>query len=238
MKAIFKKEISLFFTSPIAYLVIGSFLVINGLFLWVFTGEYNILEAGFADVNTFFFLAPWLLLFLIPAITMRSFADEYQTGTIELLKTLPISNSQIVLGKFLASLILVIIAIVPTFIYVYTINSLASPSGSIDMGPIIGSYIGLLLMASSYIAIGLFTSTLAKNQIVAFISSVLIILILLFGIDALATLTGDNIFIKKIGIYYHFKSLGRGVIDSRDIFYFFSVTLFFLYLTKEKISNE
>jgi ABC-2 type transport system permease protein len=182
MFAILKKEFNSFFTSPIAYLVIGVFLLINGLFLWVFKDNFNILNAGFADLNSFFFLAPWVFLFLIPAITMKSFADEYSTGTIELLKTKPISDWQIVFGKFTASLLLISIAILPTFTYIYSIYQLGSPVGNLDFGSTIGSYIGLLFLAATYTSIGLFTSTISKNQIVAFILGVFITFILFYGL--------------------------------------------------------
>ena len=239
MKAILKKEFNSFFASPIAYLVIGVFLLINGLFLFIFDDDFNILNAGFADVTPFFYLAPWVFLFLIPAITMKSFADEFNTGTIELLKTKPISDWQIVLGKFLASLLLVCIAIIPTFIYVYTVYKLGNPVGNIDFGSTIGSYIGLLFLAATYTAVGLFTSTLSKNQIVAFILGVFITFFLFYGFDAIATSFGDSSFtIQQLGINEHFKSISRGVIDTRDIIYFLSVTFFFLFITKIRLENE
>lgn len=237
MFPILKKEFNSFFSSPIAYLAIGVFLVMNGLFLWVFNGEFNILNAGFADVNSFFFLAPWLLLFLIPAITMKSFADEFNNGTIEILQTKPISNWQIVLGKFWASFLLIIIAILPTFIYAYTINVLANPYGNIDFGSILGSYFGLLFLAATYSAIGLFSSSLTKNQIVAFITSICITFFLFYGLDEIADLF-KSITISKLGINEHFKSISRGVLDTRDIIYFVSVTIFFLFITKTRLENE
>ena len=239
MIPILKKEFNSFFTSPIAYLVIGVFLLINGLFLWVFKDDFNILNAGFADINPFFFLAPWVFLFLIPAITMKSFADEFSNGTIELLKTKPISDWQIVLGKFWASLLLVIIALMPTLTYVYTVYQLGNPVGNLDFVSTIGSYIGLLFLASTYTAIGLFTSTLSKNQIVAFILGVFITFILFYGFDAISNSFGNNsLTIKKIGINEHFKSISRGVIDTRDLIYFLSVTFFFLFITKTRLDNE
>ena len=149
MIAILKKEFNSFFASPIAYLVIGVFLLINGLFLFIFKDDFNILNAGFADLNPFFYLTPWIFIFLIPAITMKSFADEFNNGTIELLKTKPISNWQIVLGKFWAALLLVVIALIPTITYVYTVHQLGNPIGNIDFGAIIGSYIGLLFLAEA-----------------------------------------------------------------------------------------
>jgi ABC-2 type transport system permease protein len=237
--AILKKEFNSFFASPIAYLVIGVFLLTNGLFLFIFNDDFNILNAGFADVTPFFYLAPWIFLFLIPAITMKSFADEFSTGTIELLKTKPVSDWQIVLGKYTASLLLVIIAIIPTFIYVYTVYKLGNPIGNIDFGSTIGSYIGMLFLASTYTSIGLFTSTLSKNQIVAFILGVFITFFLFFGFDAIATSFGNSsLTIKNLGINEHFKSISIGVIDTRDLIYFLSVTIFFLFITKTRLENE
>ena len=238
MFAILKKEFNSFFASPIAYLVIGVFLLINGLFLWFFKDDFNILNAGFADINPFFFLAPWVFLFLIPAITMKSFADEFSNGTIELLKTKPISNWQIVLGKFWASLLLVTVALIPTLTYVYTVYQLGSSVGNLDFGTTIGSYLGLLFLASTYTAVGLFTSTLSKNQIVAFILAVFITFILYYGFDAISNSLNNNLIIKKLGINEHYKSISRGVIDTRDIIYFLSVTVFFLFITKTRLENE
>jgi len=239
MITILKKEFNSFFASPIAYLVIGVFLLNNGLFLFIFNDDFNILNAGFADITTFFYLAPWVFLFLIPAVTMKSFADEFNKGTIELLKTKPISNWQIVLGKFWASLLLVCIVIIPTFFYVYTVYQLGNPVGNIDFGSTIGSYIGLLFLAATYTAVGLFTSTLSKNQIVAFILGVFITFMLFYGFDAIANSFGNLGFaIQQFGINEHFKSISRGVIDTRDILYFLSVTFFFLFITKMRLDNE
>jgi ABC-2 type transport system permease protein len=169
---------------------------------------------------------------------MKSFADEFNKGTIELLKTKPISNWQIVMGKFSASVSLVIVALIPTFTYIFTIYQLGNPIGNIDFGSIIGSYMGLLFLAITYTAIGLFTSTLSKNQIVAFISGVLITFILFEGFDAISNLIGNDLSLKQLGIKKHFKSISRGVIDTRDILYFISVTVFFLDLTKIRLENE
>jgi len=235
--AILKKEFNSFFASPIAYLVIGVFLLINGLFLWIFKDDFNILNAGFADLNPFFFLSPWLFLFLIPAITMKSFADELNSGTIELLKTKPVSDWQLIMGKFWASLLLVVVALIPTLTYVYTIYQLGKPTGNIDFGSTIGSYMGLLFLAATYTAVGLFTSTLSKNQIVAFIVAVFITFFLYYGFDAISNSLGNDLTIKKMGINEHFKSISRGVIDTRDLLYFLSVTVFFLYLTKMRLDN-
>lgn len=239
MISIFKKEFNSFFASPVAYLVIGVFLLVNGLFLWVLKDNFNILNAGFADLNSFFFIAPWLFLFLIPAITMKSFADEFNTGTLEILKTKPLTDWQIVLGKYSASLFLVVIALIPTLTYVYSIYALGNPVGNLDLGSIIGSYFGMLFLASGYCAIGLFTSTLSKNQIVAFILAVFISFFMFYGFDAIANLLGSSDFyVRQFGFNEHFKSISRGVIDTRDIVYFVSVTFFFLFVTKNRLDHE
>jgi ABC-2 type transport system permease protein len=232
MKALLLREIKSFFGSPIGYLVIGIFLLLNGLFLWVFEGEFNILNSGFADMSPFFKLAPWILIFLIPAVTMRSFSDEKKQGTIELLFTKPLSNWDIVNGKFLGALILIVLAIVPTIIYVLTISHFGNPQGNIDMGSTIGSYFGLLFLISSYTAIGIFTSTLSENQIVAFIIAVFLCFVFYFGFDGLATVFSEwSSYISLFGMQDHFKSMSRGVLDTRDILYFASVSVLFLSFT-------
>tara|TARA_R110002073_G_scaffold72537_1_gene177565 strand:+ start:582847 stop:583560 length:714 start_codon:yes stop_codon:yes gene_type:complete len=237
MLALLKKELNSFFSSPIGYLVIAVFLVINGLFLWVFKGEFNILNAGFADLNSFFYMTPWFFLFLIPAITMRSFSDEYRLGTIEILKTKPLTDWQIVFGKFSGALLLIFLALIPTLIYVYSVYQLGNPVGNIDTGSTIGSYMGLLFLASAYTSIGLFTSTLSNNQIVAFIVAVLISFFMYYGFDALAELNGLS-GVENLGMATHYKSMSRGVIDTRDLIYFISVSVFFLFLTNLKLKQE
>jgi ABC-2 type transport system permease protein len=240
MLAILKKEINTFFASPIGYLVITIFLLLNGLFLWVFDGEFNILDNGYADLSYFFLLAPWILVFLVPAVTMRSFSDEKKQGTLELLLTKPISHFEIVLGKYLGALILIVIALIPTLIYVYAINSLGNPVGNLDVGSTIGSYFGLLFLMATYAAIGLFTSSFSDNQIVAFISAVFICFFFYFGFDGIANynLFESTINLEKLGMASHYKSMSRGVIDTRDLIYFISVTFFFLVLTKLNIKNK
>ncbi len=238
MKSILLREIKSFFGSPIGYLVIAIFLLLNGLFLWVFEGDYNILNSGFADLSPFFTISPWILIFLIPAVTMRSFSDEMKQGTIELLLTKPISIWEIVGGKFFGAFLLIVIAIIPTFIYVYVIYGLGMPEGNIDMGSTLGSYFGLLFLISGYTAIGVFTSTLSENQIVAFIVSVFLCFILYFGFQGVATQFKDwQELIAFFGMDYHFKSMSRGVIDTRDTIYFLSITLLFLSLTVYKLKS-
>ena len=240
MFSILKKEINSFFASPIGYLVIAVFLLLNGLFLWLFKGDFNILDNGFADLSSFFLLSPWIFIFLIPAITMRSFSDEKKQGTLELLLTKPISHLQIVLGKYFGALILVGIAILPTVLYVFAIFKLGNPEGNLDIGSIIGSYIGLIFLAAAYIAIGLFASTLSDNQIVAFIIAVFLCFFFYFGFEGLANykLFGDTLYIEKLGMDFHFKSIGRGVLDTRDLLYFLSITAFFIVLTKLNINKQ
>ncbi len=232
MKSIVLREIKSFFGSPIGYLVIAIFLIINGLFLWVFGGEYNILNTGFADLTPFFTLAPWILIFLIPAVTMRSFSDEKKQGTLELLLTKPLSIWQIVNGKFLGALLLIVMAIIPTFIYVAVISSLGMPEGNLDMGSTIGSYFGLLFLIGAYSAIGIFTSTLSDNQIVAFIVAVFLCFFFYFGFEGLASVIPNlSSVIASLGMQDHFKSMSRGVLDTRDILYFTSITVVFLSFT-------
>ncbi|WP_409415827.1 gliding motility-associated ABC transporter permease subunit GldF [Flavobacterium sp. PS2] len=238
MKSIVLREIKSFFGSPIGYLVIAIFLISNGLFLWVFQGEYNILNTGFADLTPFFTLAPWILTFLIPAVTMRSFSDEKKQGTIELLLTKPLSIWQIVNGKFIGSLLLIIMAIIPTFIYVKVVSSLGLPEGNIDMGSTIGSYFGLLFLIAAYTAIGIFTSTLSENQIVAFIISVFLCFFFYFGFEGLSTIVpGFMNMISSLGMQNHFKSMSRGVIDTRDVIYFLSITVLFLSFTVYQLKS-
>lgn len=234
MKALLLREIKSFFGSPIGYLVIAIFLLLNGLFLWVFDGDFNILNSGFADLSPFFTLAPWILIFLIPAVTMRSFSDEKKQGTIELLFTKPLSIWEIVNGKFFGALILIVIALIPTLIYVFVLSDLGNPQGNIDLGSTMGSYFGLLFLIGSYTAIGIFTSTLSDNQIVAFIIAVFICFLFYFGFEGIA---GSNRFLPVLGMDYHFKSMSRGVLDTRDILYFVSITILFLSLTVYKLKS-
>jgi ABC-2 type transport system permease protein len=238
MKALLLREIKSFFGSPIGYLVIGIFLILNGLFLWVFEGEFNILNSGFADMSPFFKLAPWILIFLIPAVTMRSFSDEKKQGTIELLCTKPLSNWDIVNGKFLGAFILIILAIVPTVIYVLTLSYFGNPQGNIDLGSILGSYFGLLFLIASYTAIGIFASTLSDNQIVAFIIAVFCCFFFYFGFNGIAVFLGNySSIVAALGMDYHFKSMSRGVLDTRDILYFISVTFLFLSATVYQLKS-
>ncbi|MEZ4802982.1 MAG: gliding motility-associated ABC transporter permease subunit GldF [Gelidibacter sp.] len=239
MLAILKKEINSFFASPIGYLVIAVFLLLNGLFLWMFKGDFNILDSGFADMSAFFLLAPWIMIFLIPAVTMRSFSDEKKQGTLELLLTKPISTLQIVLGKYFGAFLLIVIALIPTLLYVFTISKLGKIEGNLDTGSILGSYFGLLFLIAAYTSIGIFASTLSDNQIVAFIIAVFICFFFYFGFEGLSNykIFGDIFYLEKLGMEYHFKSMSRGVLDTRDLLYFISISIFFIVLTKQNIQK-
>jgi len=230
-----QREINSFFSSTIGYLVIAVFLVINGLFLWVFSGNFNILDSGFADLSPYFELAPWVLLFLIPAVCMRTFSDEMKMGTMELLLTKPIPLRDIVLGKYFGAVILIIIALIPTGLYVYTISKLGNPPGNWDVGSTLGSYVGLLFLVFAYTAIGIFSSTLSQNQIVTFIVAVFLCFALYYGFEGFATTSFD---ISQLGMKAHFDSVARGVLDTRDLLYFLSITLFFLFITIFKLKKQ
>jgi len=241
MISILKKEINSFLNSLTGYMVLVVFSVLNGLFLWVFPGEFNLLDAGYAGLDGLFFLAPWIFLFLIPALTMRFFADEFKTGTIELLATKPISNLQLVLGKYFAGVLLCLLALCPTIIYGISIYILGQPIGNMDMGATIGSYIGLVLLASSYVSIGVFASSLTENQIVAFLLSLFLCFFCYAGFEQLASLlsyTGLELAIEKLGINYHYNAISRGVIDSRDILYFASIVALFISASKLSIQSR
>ena len=234
MWSIFSKEINTFFSSLIAYIVIGVFLIILGLVMWVFP-DTSLLNYNYASLDQLFDLAPIIFMFLVPALTMRTFAEENQTGTIELLSTKPLSDYSIIFGKFLACTFLLLLAILPTIFYYYTIYQLGSPVGNLDSGAIMGSYIGLLLLGMIFVAIGVFSSSITDNQIVAFMLATFLCFFFYWGFDYLSRLP---IFIGKVddvvemmGIDYHYFSISRGVIDSRDVLYYFSLTAIFLLLT-------
>lgn len=240
MFAIFKREIQSFFTSPIGYLIVGLFLLLNGLFLWVFKGDYNIFDYGFADLGNLFLLAPWIFIFLVPAITMKSFSEERKVGTLELLLIKPISIWKLVAGKFLGAFSLCVLAILPTIIYVFTISKLGIIEGNYDLGVVMGSYFGLFFLIAAYTAIGVFTSTLSENQIVSFILGVLICFLLFNGFEAVSSLFGSGEaqqFVQRFGAKAHFNSVARGILDTRDLLYFGSISLLFLYLTFQRLKQ-
>lgn len=241
MFTLYKKEIFSFFNSLIGYIAVIVFLLINGLFLWVFPMGFNIIDFGYASLENMFSLAPVVFLFLIPAITMRSFADEKRSGTIEMLLTKPLTDFQIIFSKYFASVTLVVLALLPTLFYAVSVYLLGSPKGNLDMGGLWGSYIGLLFLASAFAAIGLFISSITDNQIVAFMMSLIISGFALMGFDFIAGLAlfgKVDLFIISLGIQSHYTSMSRGVIDSRDVLYFLSLISVFLLLTKTSLESR
>ncbi|MBK9271709.1 MAG: gliding motility-associated ABC transporter permease subunit GldF [Saprospiraceae bacterium] len=241
MWIIFLKEISAFFSSLIGYMVIAVFLMLMGLLMWVFP-DTSILYYNEASLDQLFSIAPIILLFMIPAVTMRSFSEELQSGTLEILITKPISESQIVLGKYFASLVLAIITLLPTLFYYYSVHRLGSPVGNLDSGAIAGSYIGLFFLAASFTSIGLYGSTLNKNQIISFLFSILMCFLFYYGFYFLSKLPlfygkTDDI-VAMIGMDFHYNSMSKGKLDSRDFIYFLSIIGFFLWLTIYWIKNR
>jgi len=241
MFAIFRKEVRQFFGSLIGYISIIVFLLVLGLFIWIFP-DTNVLDFGYASLDSLFSIAPYIFIFLIPAITMRSFADEINTGTIELLSTRPVTELQIILGKYFASLLLVLVTILPTFIYFYTVYRLASPIGNVDVGGILGSYFGLFFLGAVFVAIGIFSSSVTSNQIIAFILGVFLCFIIYMGFDYISqfgVFIGKNDYlVESLGLNSHYNSMSKGVIDSRDVIYFLSVISLFILLTRTALSSR
>jgi len=239
MWSICKKELSQFFSNLTGYIAIIVFLLVNGLVLFVF--KNNILDYGYASLEIFFSFAPWILLFLIAAITMRSFADEYKGGTFEVLRTRPLSTWQLVTGKFFGSLLVAVIALLPTLVYYVTINSLASTTG-IDSGAAAGSYLGLLLITALFTSIGICVSSFTTNSVIAFIICLVACVLFYFGFTAISQLpffeNGADYYIEMMGIEYHYQSISRGVLDTRDLIYFLSLIFFFLLITRQNLQNK
>ena len=235
MYTLFRKELSTFLSSLIGYTVIIVFLLVNGLFLWVFPQQFNIFDYGFASLDNYFTLAPWVFLFLIPAITMRSFAEELKAGTMEMLLTKPITEFEIILAKYLAALVLVLFAILPTLVYYLAVYKLGMPPGNLDQGGTWGSYIGLLFLGAGFAAIGIFASAISGNQIVSFLIAVFLCGFIYIGFDFIYNLSvfgSFGLFISQLGIDAHYTGMSRGVIDTRDVLYFLSLVTFFLLLTR------
>jgi ABC-2 type transport system permease protein len=234
MIQVLSKEFSSFLNSLIAYVVIGVFLTAMGLLMWVFP-ETSVLEYGYADMDTLFSLGPYVFIFLVPAITMRSFAEEAKGGTLELLLTKPLSDWDIILGKFFACFLLVILSLVPTIVYYFSVYALGNPAGNVDTPGIVGSYIGLILLGAVFCSIGVFSSSITQNQIVSFILSAFLCYILFAGFESLSLLnvwSEQALLIKGLGLLYHYEALGRGLIDSRNLVYFGSVITLMLLFTR------
>jgi len=241
MFVLLKKEVSQFFSSITGYIMVVLFLVTIGLFMWVFPGATNVLDSGYATLDTLFELAPWVFLFLVPAVTMRMFADEQKSGTMELLLTRPLTDMQIVLSKYLAAVVLILLALLPTLVFYYSVVRLGNPVGNLDVGGTWGSYIGLFFLAAVYASLGIFASSLTQNSIVAFLITVALAFFLYVGFDSISTLpifgNADTV-LTKLGIQEHYQSISRGVIDSRDIIYFISVIVIFLFFTRTVLQSR
>ncbi|MGB4774835.1 MAG: gliding motility-associated ABC transporter permease subunit GldF [Daejeonella sp.] len=240
MISILNKEISVFFSSMAAYISIGVFLLVSGLLLFVFP-DSSILDYGYAGLDSFFNITPYLFMFLIPAITMRSLAEEKKEGTFELLATRPLTDWQIVLGKYFGCILIILFALIPTLVYYISIYQLGISKGNIDTGAVIGSYIGLFLLCGAFTAIGIFASSLSKNQISAFIISVFLCFIAFSGFDSISQIIllqsiGNHL--TALGINEHYQSISRGVLDTRDLVYFISFTALFLVITKTVLGGR
>ncbi|MFO8022229.1 MAG: gliding motility-associated ABC transporter permease subunit GldF [Perlabentimonas sp.] len=241
MYAIYIKELNSFFSSLTGLIAAIVFLVINALFIWVFPGELNVLESGYSSLDTLFIIAPWVFLFLVPAISMRTFSEEKRTGTIELLLTRPIPDIHLILGKYLAVVTLVIFILLPSLIFFLSIYLLGSPVGNIDTGGTWGSYIGLFFLASGYAAVSVFASSLTQNHIVSFILGMLLCFFLFIGIESVASIhlfKGVQHILVSMGINEHYRSMSRGVIDTRDIIYFIALASLFILATRTVIQSR
>lgn len=241
MFAIFKKEITGFFSSLTGYMVIAVYLTANALFMWVFPGQWNVFDNGYAGLDTLFVLSPWIFLFLVPAVTMKMFAEEKRLGTIELLFSRPVTERHIVWGKYLAAVALALMALLPGIVYCISVYMLGDPVGNIDRGGTAGSYAGLFFLAAVYAAAGVFASSLTSNQVIAFISAVIMCFVMFTGFDSAASLpvmqnAGETV--AAIGINEHYRSMSRGVIDIADIAYFAAVIVIFNEATRLSLMSR
>lgn len=241
MLTLYFKEVRNFFSSLMGYIVVAVFTIACSLFMWVFPGELNILDAGYATMDTFFLMAPWVFLFLVPAITMRMFSEEYKSGTIELLLVRPLSSLEIVLAKYLASVSLVLLSLLPAGISFLSVYLLGNPPGNMDMGGTWGSFIGLFFLAAIYGSIGLLCSTFTDNQIIGFLLSLVLSFFIYIGFESISGLFHDprtQELIRYLGINEHYKSMSRGVIDSRDVIYYLGVIILFILGTKMVVDHR
>ncbi len=241
MKSLFLREIQSFLNSLIGYIIISVFLVITGLFLWVFPLDFNVLDMGYANLDGLFIIGPFVFLFLVPAITMKSFAEEKRLGTMEILFTKPLRDIEIILAKFFAGVVLLIISLIPTFIYFYSVFQLGFPKGNLDQAAMWGSYLGLLFIGSTFISIGIFVSSITDNQIISFVLSFLLCGVMFVGFEFVYSLElfgSFDLFVKTLGMSHHYSSISRGVIDTRDVIYFLSIITFFTMLSKVSLQSR
>ena len=235
MIALFRKEINGFLSSLIGYIVIIVFLTAIGMLMWIFPGDSNIMDSGYANLNTLFVMGPWVFMFLVPAVTMRSFAEEKRLGTIELLFTQPISDIGIILAKYFAGFVLIVFSLLPTLVYFGTVYYLGNPVGNLDIGGVWGSYVGLLFLGAGFVAIGIFCSSITSNQIISFVIAIFLSFFCYTGFDSISALSlfgGMDAVILGLGIQEHYLSMSRGVLDTRDILSFLSLITMFLLFTK------
>lgn len=241
MRSIFIKELNSFFSSIVGYVALIVFLCACGFILWA-VPQTSILEYGYATLEKYFELAPWLLMFLIPAVTMRAFPDEFKSGTIEWLSTKPLSVTDIILGKYFAVIVLVVFALLPTLVYVFTIDNLSVIPDNLDTGGIMGSYVGLFFLAATFASIGLFCSSLTSNQIVGFLLALFACYLMYTGFDAISKIPAFygkfDYYLTMVGLSFHYNSISRGIIDTRDIIYFCSVIILFVSLTKLSLQRR
>lgn len=241
MFALYTKEIRSFLSSLIGYIVIVVFLIVLGLFLWVFSSDFNILDFGYANVDGLFIIAPFVFLFLVPAVTMRSFSEEQKTGTMELLLTRPLTDMQIITAKYLAGLTLIVLSVLPTIIYFVSVWYLGLPQGNIDIGGFWGAFTGLILLGATFVSIGIFSSSLTDNQVVSFILAIAICAFFYLGIEFIFSLElfgNTDLLIRSLGMSVHYSSISKGVIDTRDLVYFASIITVFLLLTKLSLARR
>ncbi len=242
MFSLLVKEINSFLNSLIGYIVIIVFLLTISLFVWVFPGtEFNIPDAGYASIDPLFIITPWVYMFLVPAVTMRLFSEEKKSGTIEILLTRPLTELQVVMAKYLAGVVLVLFSLVPTLIYFFSVYTLGSPAGNIDTGSMWGSYIGLFFLGAGFVSIGVFSSAVSDNQVIAFIIAVFLCFFWYAGFDSISAILGSGAVanvIYQLGINAHYSSMSRGVIDTRDVIYFISLVSLFIMLTRTILESR
>jgi ABC-2 type transport system permease protein len=242
MFSLLVKEINSFLNSLIGYIVIIVFLLTISLFVWVFPGtEFNIPDAGYASIDPLFIITPWVYMFLVPAVTMRLFSEEKKSGTIEILLTRPLTELQVVMAKYLAGVVLVLFSLVPTLIYFFSVYTLGSPAGNIDTGSMWGSYIGLFFLGAGFVSIGVFSSAVSDNQVIAFIIAVFLCFFWYAGFDSISAILGSGAIanvIYQLGINAHYSSMSRGVIDTRDVIYFISLVSLFIMLTRTILESR
>lgn len=241
MIQIFRKEIANYFTGFMAYVCASAFVLICTLFLWFFDNEFNVFNIGTATLSSFFFIAPWILMFLVPALTMRSIAEEESNGTLQWLFTQPIKIGGIIWGKYLAVVTVLLFCIVPTFIFVYTLEQFIIEIQSLDYGVFFSGYLGLFLMGSVFASIGIFTSSMTKNQVVSYVSAVFLCFLFFYAFESLATynlLGTADYYIQKLGMYIHFNQMLKGIIDTRDLIYFLVMISLFLVLTNYNLEKK